>query len=258
MESGSAVSYYSFDRCSGGDDDDQGVDVDGLVYNASFIKQQEEIFKQLEDQKRKNKLAETRSLELIQQLSIEEDLNLNRATSSDSSVRTNHLTSYWESSDPFLPVRNESWTKVARNVGRPPAGQRQEKARKEQKEVEEDRERERKGKWEEWRREMREKEERERENIVKSHRDSQKLKVIKGGSVSQSPAVTSVSSVAPVQALTLGEIVPTGRRHQAALGQKITQRSRRHTEVSESDAERKRAALEVKRRIAAQVSLLFQ
>merc|ERR1719219_462078 len=74
-----------------------------------------------------------------------------------------------------------------------------------------------------------------------------------GGS-RKSPAVTSATSaasVAPVQAMTLGDIVPSGTvRQKAALRQKITQRMQ--TEVSEFEAERRKAANKVKKRIEAQ------
>ena len=122
------------------------------------------------------------------------------------------------------------------------------------------RERERKRQWEEWRRETLEKEEAERANILQSHLDSQKVRMIKEGSMEvggsrKSPAVTSATSaasVAPVQAMTLGDIVPSGTvRQKAALRQKITQRMQ--TEVSEFEAERRKAANKVKKRIEAQV-----
>ena len=110
---------------------------------------------------------------------------------------------------------------------------------------------------------FKDKEEKERANILQSHLDSQKVRMIKESPSSEvvrgsskSPAVTSGTSVAPVQALTLGDIVPNGRRHKAAPRQSIGQRSQRQTEVSEFEAERRKAAIEVKKRIAAQVILV--
>ena len=224
------------------------MEVDGMVVGISFYKEQEELLKQIEEKNRKKEMEETRSLKLIQQLSIEEDFR--RATSSGSSNRTNHQSSASSCTSSSLlnpQEMNGSWTKVAKTVRFPSGTPNQEKARKEQKEVEE-RERQR----EDWRREMREKEERERANIVRSHLDGQKVRMIK------SPAVTSATSVAPVQALRLGDIAPSsGRRQKAAPGQKITPRSQRQAEVSEFEAERRKAATEMKRRIDDQVILMY-
>ena len=248
VEPVSAVSYYS--------DDDQGVN--RLLSDMALVCQQEEILKQIEENNRKKKLAETQSLKLIQQMSMEE--NLNPASTSSSSNMTNHQASYFKSfnhtrSDP--QVKEDSWTKVAKNVRGPPASQKQERARKEQKEMKEMKERQ----WEEWRQEMREKEEKARKNILQSHLDSQKLRMVKEGSSSgvlrgpsKSPEMTSAISGAPVQGLTLGDLVPAERRPKAALRQK---RSQRQTELSEFEAERRRAERQVKQRIEAQVSFFF-
>ena len=109
----------------------------------------------------------------------------------------------------------------------------------------------------------REKEEKARGNMVQSHLDSQKLRMVPEGSSSKvvrgpSKSPAAVTSVAPIQGLTFGDLVPAGRRPKATRGQKITQRSLRQTEVSEFEAERRRAAIELKQRIEAQVSLLYQ
>ena len=138
-----------------------------------------------------------------------------------------------------LEVVEDSWTKVARSVGRQPGGRKQEMVRKKQAEVEES-QREFEVKMEEWRREMGEKEERERKNILLSHLDSQKLRMIRkdsnsnvvgGGGPSRSPAP-----------LTLGDILPTERRQR---------------KVSDFEAERRRAVLELKQRIKDQVHSTF-
>ena len=258
-EGGSALSYFSSNQC----DEDRGVEVDGVVYNVSFIVEQEKIMKQLVEKNRRKQVEETQSLELIQQLSIEEEPI--GANSSGPFNRTNHQnpTSNCESfNHKTSKEMNDSWTKVAKTVRRPLGTPGQEKTRMEKQEVEEQR-RQRTRQYEEWRRELKDKEEKERANILQSHLDSQKVRMIKESPSSEvvrgsnkSPAVTSGTSVAPVQALTLGDIVPNGRRHKAAPRQSIGQRSQRQTEVSEFEAERRKAAIEVKKRIAAQVILV--
>ena len=61
------MSHHSFNKRSGGEDDQDYNDV-------AFIKEQEEILKQIEEQNMKKKLEETRSLKLIQKLSLDGEL----------------------------------------------------------------------------------------------------------------------------------------------------------------------------------------
>ena len=228
---GEEMGYYSSNRPSG------GCGSDGPDYNdESLIKEQEEILKQIEEQNKRNKMEETRTLKLIQKMSLEGEL-----TSSGSSRNQPDSASSYDAFTPPTQVVEDSWTKVARSVGRQPGGRKQEMVRKKQAEVEES-QREFEVKMEEWRREMGEKEERERKNILLSHLDSQKLRMIRKDSNSNVVGEGEGGPSRSPAPLTLGDILPTERRQR---------------KVSDFEAERRKAVLELKQRIKDQVHSTF-
>jgi len=214
-------------RCTG--TDDTGVDVDGLVYDCSVIQEQEKILKQIEEENRKKNLEETKSYELIQQLTL-----------SESQLGPGSV-SHWTQLEDYNPGTvggDNHWEKVTKTARPPPGNKEKEKLRREQEKVWEE--------WEEWEERMRASEEKEKKKILKSHAESQKLRMIKEDfktevqGANQSPA-----SVTPTC-----EETP-GRSVQKAAAQR-PRNNPRSQKSAEFEAVRKKAAAELRFRIEAE------
>ena len=105
-------------------------------------------------------------------------------------------------------------------------------------------------KWAEWRERLREREEGERENILKAHDESQKLRLIK--SSSHAEMVGGTSKCPAEKSVPLSDIVPAVRKLKAPKEAK----PRKSAEDSGFEADIRRAASQLKLRIDAQVSLV--
>ena len=196
-----------------------------------LIEEQERILKQIQEDKLKKSLEESRSLELIQQMRLEDNCVARGSLSqSGPSQRGSYSLSNSSSAD-----ESGAWTKVTKPFRAQAGYQKQDMARREQKEIEEK-------EWAEWRQQMMEKEQREKTKILKTHEESQKLRIIKGD--------LTTEAIGPSQ-YRVSETVANESRAKPSLRDRTT--PSKSPELSEFDIARRKATAELRQRIEDQV-----